>query len=168
MTMPLALPAMAASSPPTLARTDEIQDVTIEEYGGPLSRSKWVSQYASQCFGYAAEALESYELVRKVGDAPSQDARLKAFLLSKARSGMVVEKECADHPPRCELCSVRLRRGVQSAVGANTARPAADRERAPLAGVVYLLRRRSLRGSVATPWWRGRGRRGTSTAAARR
>jgi len=52
-----------------LARTDEIQDVTIEEYGGPVSRSKWVSQYASQCFGYAAQALESYELTRTVGEA---------------------------------------------------------------------------------------------------
>ncbi len=52
-----------------LARTDDIQEVTIEEYGGPVARSKWVSQYASQCFGFAAQALDSYELTRKVGEA---------------------------------------------------------------------------------------------------
>ncbi|SEK16761.1 MULTISPECIES: aldehyde dehydrogenase family protein [unclassified Variovorax] len=52
-----------------LARTDEIRDVTIEEYGGPLARAQWVSQYASQCFAGAAKTLEAYELTRRIGDA---------------------------------------------------------------------------------------------------
>lgn len=52
-----------------LARTDEIRDVTIEEYGGPLARAQWVSQYASQCFAGAAKTLETYELTRRIGEA---------------------------------------------------------------------------------------------------
>lgn len=52
-----------------LARADEIRDVTIEEYGGPLARAQWVSQYASQCFAGAAKTLEAYELTRRIGDA---------------------------------------------------------------------------------------------------
>jgi aldehyde dehydrogenase (NAD+) len=52
-----------------LARTEVIQDATIEEYGGPLARSKWISQYASQCFANAAQTLENYELTRRIGEA---------------------------------------------------------------------------------------------------
>jgi aldehyde dehydrogenase (NAD+) len=52
-----------------LARTEQIQDTTIEEYGAPLARSKWISQYASQCFANAAQTLENYELTRRVGGA---------------------------------------------------------------------------------------------------
>jgi aldehyde dehydrogenase (NAD+) len=52
-----------------LARTEQIQDTTIEEYGAPLARAKWISQYASQCFANAAQALENYELTRRVGEA---------------------------------------------------------------------------------------------------
>ena len=52
-----------------LARTEQIQDATIEEYGAPLARSKWISQYASQCFANAAQTLEKYELMRRVGEA---------------------------------------------------------------------------------------------------
>jgi aldehyde dehydrogenase (NAD+) len=52
-----------------LARGEQIQDATIEEYGAPLSRAKWISQYASQCFATAAQALERYELSRRVGEA---------------------------------------------------------------------------------------------------
>jgi aldehyde dehydrogenase (NAD+) len=51
------------------ARTEQIQDATIEEYGGPLARSKWISQYASQCFANAASTLENYELTRRIGQA---------------------------------------------------------------------------------------------------
>jgi aldehyde dehydrogenase (NAD+) len=52
-----------------LARTDEIREATIEEYGGPVSRSQWVSEYASQCFANAVKTLETYEFTRQVGEA---------------------------------------------------------------------------------------------------
>ncbi|WP_431514428.1 aldehyde dehydrogenase family protein [Variovorax sp. DAIF25] len=52
-----------------LARTDAIRDATIEEYGGPLARAQWVSDYASQCFAYAARTLEAFEFTRRVGDS---------------------------------------------------------------------------------------------------
>jgi aldehyde dehydrogenase (NAD+) len=52
-----------------LARADQIRDVTIEEYGGPVSRAQWVSQYASQCFGRTAKILESYEFTRHMGES---------------------------------------------------------------------------------------------------
>tara|TARA_R110001599_G_scaffold171353_1_gene362051 strand:- start:32214 stop:33653 length:1440 start_codon:yes stop_codon:yes gene_type:complete len=52
-----------------LARTSQIRDVTIEEYGGPMSRAQWISQYASQCFGNTADVLRDYELTRRIGDA---------------------------------------------------------------------------------------------------
>jgi aldehyde dehydrogenase (NAD+) len=52
-----------------LAHTEQIQDTTIEEYGAPLARAKWISQYASQCFANAALTLETYELTRRVGEA---------------------------------------------------------------------------------------------------
>ncbi|MCU6497697.1 aldehyde dehydrogenase family protein [Rugamonas sp. A1-17] len=52
-----------------LAHTDRIRDVTIEEYGGPLARARWISQYASQCFATAADALARHEPVRRIGEA---------------------------------------------------------------------------------------------------
>jgi aldehyde dehydrogenase (NAD+) len=52
-----------------LARTDDIRDATIEEYGGPRSRAQWVSQYASQCFAGAAKTLQAYALERRIGEA---------------------------------------------------------------------------------------------------
>ncbi|MDP9894499.1 aldehyde dehydrogenase (NAD+) [Variovorax boronicumulans] len=52
-----------------LARTDEIRDATIEEYGGPLSRSQWVSNYASQCFASTAQVLRDYAFERRLGEA---------------------------------------------------------------------------------------------------
>lgn len=52
-----------------LARTDRIRDATIEEYGGPLARSQWVSNYASQCFATTAQALEAYAFERRIGEA---------------------------------------------------------------------------------------------------
>ncbi|MCB8840207.1 aldehyde dehydrogenase family protein [Aurantimonas sp. VKM B-3413] len=52
-----------------LRRADEIRDVTIEEYGAPISRARWISQYASDCFGYAADALQRYQFSRRIGDA---------------------------------------------------------------------------------------------------
>ena len=50
-----------------LARTDELRDITIEEYGGPLSRATWIAQYSSQAFLDAAQTLESYDFVRCMG-----------------------------------------------------------------------------------------------------
>ncbi|ARN21732.1 aldehyde dehydrogenase family protein [Piscinibacter gummiphilus] len=52
-----------------LARTDDIRDATLDEYGGPLSRARWVSQYASQSFANAIAVLEDYDFVRQVGHA---------------------------------------------------------------------------------------------------
>ncbi|MDR6889441.1 MULTISPECIES: aldehyde dehydrogenase family protein [Variovorax] len=52
-----------------LARTDQIRDATIEEYGGPLARSQWVSNYASQCFATTAQALRGYAFERRLGEA---------------------------------------------------------------------------------------------------
>jgi aldehyde dehydrogenase (NAD+) len=52
-----------------VARTEQIQDATIAEYGAPLARAKWISQYASQCFANAAQTLQNYELTRRVGEA---------------------------------------------------------------------------------------------------
>lgn len=52
-----------------LAHAGQIRDVTIEEYGGPLARAQWVSQYASQCFARAAELLRGYDFSRRVGDS---------------------------------------------------------------------------------------------------
>ncbi|MGH8082891.1 MAG: aldehyde dehydrogenase family protein [Lysobacter sp.] len=51
------------------ARADDIREATIDEYGGPVSRSQWVSGYASQCFAYAVDTLESYAFVRQAGAA---------------------------------------------------------------------------------------------------
>ncbi|SFN03241.1 aldehyde dehydrogenase family protein [Variovorax sp. OV329] len=52
-----------------LARTEELRDVTIEEYGGPWARAQWVSRYASECFANAAQVLEAYPLSHPVGTA---------------------------------------------------------------------------------------------------
>ncbi len=50
-----------------LACTDDIRDVTIEEYGGPVSRATWISRYSSDCFGFAAETLASFAFERRAG-----------------------------------------------------------------------------------------------------
>lgn len=52
-----------------LAHAGQIRDVTIEEYGGPVARAQWVSQYASQCFARTAEVLQGYDFSRRVGDS---------------------------------------------------------------------------------------------------
>lgn len=57
-----------------LAQADAIRDVTIEEYGGPVSRAQWVSQYASQCFARTAKILEDYAFSRRLGDSMVQMA----------------------------------------------------------------------------------------------
>jgi aldehyde dehydrogenase (NAD+) len=52
-----------------LAQTDRIRDITIEEYGGPVARAQWISQYASQCFANTAAALAQHEPVRRIGES---------------------------------------------------------------------------------------------------
>ncbi|MFM0501434.1 aldehyde dehydrogenase family protein [Paraburkholderia caffeinilytica] len=52
-----------------LVRSEAIRDATIDEYGGPIARAQWVSQYASQCFANAAQTLETYDLTRRAGEA---------------------------------------------------------------------------------------------------
>lgn len=52
-----------------LAQTDRIRDITIEEYGGPVARAQWISQYASQCFANTAAALELHQPARRIGDS---------------------------------------------------------------------------------------------------
>ncbi len=52
-----------------LRRSDDIRDATIEEYGAPVSRARWISQYASDCFGFARETLEDYQFCRRLGEA---------------------------------------------------------------------------------------------------
>jgi aldehyde dehydrogenase (NAD+) len=52
-----------------LAQTDRIRDITIEEYGGPMSRAQWISQYASTCFANAAKVLAEYEPEQRIGEA---------------------------------------------------------------------------------------------------
>jgi len=52
-----------------LAQTERIRDITIEEYGGPVARAQWISQYASQCFANTAAALAHHEPARRVGES---------------------------------------------------------------------------------------------------
>ena len=52
-----------------MARAEPLRDATIEEYGGPVSRASWVSQYAARAFLDAARTLEAYEFERRVGAA---------------------------------------------------------------------------------------------------
>ena len=50
-----------------LARADELTEATIEEYGGPVARAAWATQYAADCFLNAAKTLKDYEFTRKIG-----------------------------------------------------------------------------------------------------
>lgn len=52
-----------------LSRASDILDATIEEYGGPLARATFVSQYASQTFAFAAQTLDAYSFTRPVGQS---------------------------------------------------------------------------------------------------
>lgn len=52
-----------------LSRAEALRDATIEEYGGPVSRAAWVSQYAAQAFLDAARTLQTYEFERRVGSS---------------------------------------------------------------------------------------------------
>ena len=50
-----------------LANADALRESSILEYGGPIARSQWVAQYASQCFGDAAGTLAGYPFERPAG-----------------------------------------------------------------------------------------------------
>jgi aldehyde dehydrogenase (NAD+) len=52
-----------------LARADDINAATTEEYGGPVSRASWVARYAAEAFLLAAKTLEQYPLSRQIGSA---------------------------------------------------------------------------------------------------
>ena len=52
-----------------ISRAEELRDATIEEYGGPMSRAEWVSQYAAKAFLDAARTLATYEFERREGSA---------------------------------------------------------------------------------------------------
>jgi len=51
------------------ARSADIAEATITEYGAPAARVGFVTQYASQVFGSMARTLEDYSFTRKIGDA---------------------------------------------------------------------------------------------------
>lgn len=50
-----------------LACSDALRDATIEEYGAPVSRASWISQFAAQSFLDAAATLEAYDFTRVMG-----------------------------------------------------------------------------------------------------
>ena len=52
-----------------ISRAEALRDATVEEYGGPVSRAAWVSQYAAQAFVDAAQTLEGYQLERRLGSS---------------------------------------------------------------------------------------------------
>jgi aldehyde dehydrogenase (NAD+) len=52
-----------------LGHSDDIRDATVEEYGAPLARARWISRYASDCFGYSADALADYDFQWQIGTA---------------------------------------------------------------------------------------------------
>ena len=52
-----------------LRRSDDLRDATILEYGGPISRSAWVSAFAASTFLDAVTTLEAFEFERIEGDS---------------------------------------------------------------------------------------------------
>ncbi|MFA6113129.1 MAG: aldehyde dehydrogenase family protein [Sphingomonas sp.] len=51
------------------ARSADLIEATIEEYGAPVSRSAWTSAYAVAVFRLAAQTLENYDFTRQIGTA---------------------------------------------------------------------------------------------------
>ena len=52
-----------------MAKVNDLTDVTIEEYGAPISRASWGAKYAAESFLNAATTLEEYSFTRRVGTA---------------------------------------------------------------------------------------------------
>ncbi len=48
---------------------DELTDAIVEEYGAPVTRARWMAEYAPSCFATMAQALEGFALERRVGTA---------------------------------------------------------------------------------------------------
>ena len=51
------------------ARSAALTEAVIEEYGAPVSRAEWMSDYAVGGFRLAAQTLETYEFTRRIGSA---------------------------------------------------------------------------------------------------
>jgi aldehyde dehydrogenase (NAD+) len=51
------------------ARADELTEAVIEEYGAPVSRSRWMPELAASVLLHAAEVLERYDFIRRAGSA---------------------------------------------------------------------------------------------------
>jgi aldehyde dehydrogenase (NAD+) len=51
------------------ARTADLTEAVIEEYGAPMSRSAWMADYAVGTFRLAAQTLETYDFTRFIGSA---------------------------------------------------------------------------------------------------
>src|SRR5450830_1608816 len=76
-----ALPAMAATSvaeriamlrrlhEAVLAVADPLFDAVIQEYGAPVSRARWMVDYAAASFSNAIETLEQFSFSRQMGTA---------------------------------------------------------------------------------------------------
>ncbi len=52
-----------------MAKVKDLTDVTIEEYGAPISRASWGAKYAAESFLSAATTLEEYSFTRRMGTA---------------------------------------------------------------------------------------------------
>lgn len=48
-----------------LAKGDELERVTMLEYGAPITRARWTSRYAAEAFLNAAKTLEGYDFERQ-------------------------------------------------------------------------------------------------------
>ncbi|MFL9870590.1 aldehyde dehydrogenase family protein [Paraburkholderia megapolitana] len=52
-----------------MARSDDLNAATIEEYGAPQARAQWSTRYAAEAFLSMATTLETYEFTRRVSTA---------------------------------------------------------------------------------------------------
>ncbi|MCX4160326.1 MULTISPECIES: aldehyde dehydrogenase family protein [Paraburkholderia] len=52
-----------------MARSDDLNAATIEEYGAPQARAQWSTRYAAEAFLSMATTLETYEFTRRVNTA---------------------------------------------------------------------------------------------------
>ncbi|MEQ5841032.1 aldehyde dehydrogenase family protein [Paraburkholderia acidicola] len=49
-----------------MARSDDLNEATVEEYGAPQARAQWSTRYAAEAFLSMATTLETYEFTRRV------------------------------------------------------------------------------------------------------
>lgn len=50
-----------------MERVEELQEITIEEYGAPLQRSLWANRYAAETFLHFKEILKDFDFERSIG-----------------------------------------------------------------------------------------------------